>query len=183
MDQDLPPTSPLQPSPPVAPMPPVPTAAAAAPRRNNARILNVALAGALVLAVAGVSFAAGRVTAPAAPAGFRGGAFPGNGNVGPGASGAPNGRGGGFLGGGGATIEGTVESVSDTTLTLKTTDGQTIQIALSDTTTYHAQTDASASAVAAGGKVLVRIGFRGGQGTGTAPGAGNLSATDVTTVP
>ena len=180
MDQDLP-----QPSPVANPPEPVATPAPSAPaaRRGNARLLNYALIGAVVLAIAGVAFAAGRITAPTSANGIqRVGVFNGTGGVRPGASGAPDVR-GGFFGGAGPTLEGTVESVTDTTLTLKTADGQTIQIALSDTTTYHAQTDASSSAVATGGKVLVRVGFRGGQGTGDAPGAGNLSASDVTVVP
>lgn len=191
MDHDLQPSSSaVEPEPvPTEHVPATGVSAAARPtaaKRGNARMLNVALGGALVLAIGGVAFAAGRMTAPAATlTGFPGGGnFP-NGAL-PGSSGAP-GRGGfggfGGAGGGGASIEGTVESISGTTLTLKTADGQTIQIALSDTTTYHAQTDASSNAVAAGGKVLVRVGFRGGQGTGNAPGAGNLSASDVTVVP
>jgi hypothetical protein len=193
VDHDLQPPSPaVEPEP--APTDRVPAAGVSAaarvpaPRRGTARLLNFALAGALVLAIGGIAFAAGRMTAPAASGnGFpRGQTFTGNG-AGPGATGAPGGRGGfgGFGGAGGAgpTVEGTVESISGTTLTLKTADGQTIQIALSDTTTYHAQTDASSDAVAAGGKVLVRIGFRGAPGTGNAAGAGNLSASDVTVVP
>lgn len=166
-----------------APMPAAAPAAAAAPRRNNARLLNFALAGAVVLAIAGVAFAAGRLTAPPALAsanGFpRGQVFNGTGGAGPGASGAPGIR-GGF--GAGPTIEGTVESVTDTTLTLKTADGQTIQIALDGTTTYHAQTDASSDDVATGAKVLVRAGLR-GAGPGNGASSGNLSATDVTVVP
>lgn len=157
-------------------------------KRGNARVLNLALGAALVLAIGGVAFAAGRMTAPATTVtGFPGGGtFPGGGNFPngglPGASGAP-GRGGGFAGNGGASIEGTVESISGTTLTIKTTNGQTIQVALSDTTTYHAQTDATSDAVTAGGKVLVRIGFRDTPVTGNGNGAGNLSASDVTVVP
>jgi len=160
--------------------------------------LNLLLGGALVLAVAGVAFAVGRMTAPAPT--ITGGAFPG-GNFGPngqggagdgGFQGRPgNGQGGfGVFGGGGATIQGTVESVSDTTLTLKTADGQTIQIALSDTTTYHAQSDATASDIVTGGQVLVRLNLRRGDGTAggpqaTAGPAGNfsVSASDVTVVP
>jgi len=162
----------------------------------SSRALNLLLGGALVLAIAGVAFAVGRMTAPAPT--ITGGAFPG-GNVGAnggtgngGFQGRPgNGQGGfGAFGGGGATIEGTVESVSGTTLTLKTADGQTIQIALSDTTTYHAQSDATASDIVTGGQVLVRLNLRRGDGTAggpqaTAGPAGNfsVSASDVTVVP
>jgi hypothetical protein len=183
VDQDKPTDSHfLAPEP--APTDRVPTPAAQ--KRGSARLINLALGGALVLAVAGVAFAGGRMTAPASAGTIpRGNGFPGggvfNGNGGPRASNGIVGGPGGIVTGGGATIEGTVDSVTDTTLTLKTADGQTIQIALEGTTTYHAQTNASSDEVKAGGKVLVRIGFRGAGGTGT--GAANLSAGDVTVVP
>src|SRR6185369_17849315 len=85
-------------------------------------------------------------------------------------------------------LEGTVESVTDTTLTLKTASGQTIQVALNGSTTYHAQTDATASDVTTGGKVLVRLsgrgGFVGGNGGPAASGAPTSpTANDVTVVP
>jgi hypothetical protein len=170
-------------------VPPAPVAR----RSRSTRLLNVALGAAVALAVAGVAFAAGRLTAPAAVTagnfGNGGGQFfqGGNGQGGQGGqSGRPNG--GGFLNGGGLTIEGTVESVSGTTLTLKTASGQTIQIALDGSTTYHAQTDATASDVKTGGKVLVRVNGRGvfgganggpsASGTPTGP-----TASDVTVVP
>ena len=166
---------------------PVPAARPKARANGGGRLLNYALAGAVVLAIAGVAFAAGRVTAPAAttagifPAGnggqfpfpsggFPGGNRPGNGNGGP----------GGLVSSGGLTLEGTVESISGTTLTLKTPDGQTIQIALDETTAYHAQTDANAADVTTGTKVQVRLdlGGQGGAGNGT-----GMSANDVTVVP
>jgi len=158
---------------------------------GGSRLLNVALAGALVLAIAGVAFAIGRFTAPAtASAGGsqngNGGQFFRNGQGGQG--GANGGQGGpGGLFAGGLTLEGTVESVTDTTLTLKTASGQTIQIALNGSTTYHAQTDATASDVTTGGKVLVRLdgrgGFSGANGGPTASGAPTTTAGDVTVVP
>ena len=165
-------------------------------RSRGARLLNIALAGAVALAIAGVAFAAGRLTAPPSltagsfPKDGAGGFFQGNGQGGQ--NGRPNGA--GALFDGGPTIEGTVESVTATTLTLKTASGQTIQIALDGTTTYHAQTDASASDVTAGGKVLVRLNLRGangkgpsasGDGSGTNGGGAlsNPSASDVTVVP
>jgi hypothetical protein len=180
---------------PVAPAPPAyeATATAVTPaparRARGARLLNVALAGAVALAIAGVAFAAGRLTAPAAvtaggPNGGPGQVF---GKDGQGIqNGGPNGR-GAFLSGG-PTIEGTVESITDTTLTLKTADGQTIQIALDGSTTYHAQTDASADDVAAGGKVLVRldVGAAGAGGNGGPTASGRPTgptASDVTVVP
>lgn len=157
--------------------------AAVTRRSRGMRLLNVALVGAVALAIAGVSFAAGRLTAPAGvaagnvPGGGPGGQFF-QGKDGQGTqNGRPTGPGAAFDGG--PTIEGTVESVTETTLTLKTASGQTIQIAL-DGTTYHAQTDASADDVTAGGKVLVRLNLRDGNGSG---GVTNPSASDVTVVP
>ena len=183
------------------PVAPARVVAAPAVRRSGAaRLLNIALAGALVLAVAGVAFAAGRFTAPSTvsagnfPNGgggqfFRNGQGGQDGQNGQGGQNGTPGR-GGFLGAGGITIEGTVESVDATTLTLKTASGQTIQIALDGSTTYHAQSDASASDVKSGGKVLVRLdargGFFGGGPQSTAGTGGTTtgpSASDVTVVP
>ena len=81
-----------------------------------------------------------------------------------------------------------MESVTGTTLTLKTASGQTIQVALDGTTTYHAQSDASATDVTTGKTVLVRVsGFRGARpGASSAPGNGGTTdqtASDVTVVP
>jgi len=170
-----------------------PAEAATAPvlparRASSPRILNVALVGALGLAVAGVGFAAGRVTAPAPTTagvfpGGNGGQFPiPSGGVFPGGNRPNGGNGGpgGLFAGGGVTLEGTVESISDTTLTLKTTGGQTIQIALDGTTAYHAQSDATVQDVTTGAKVLVRLDLAGQGGTGTGTGS---SANDVTVVP
>ena len=159
-----------------------PTPAAAKPRRGvSARALNMLFGGALVLAVAGVAFAAGRMTAPASTAlgNFQDGVQALGGN--PRASGGSDGLVfGGAGGAGGPTIEGTVESVTETTLTLKTADGRTIQVALDGTTTYHAQTDATSSDVMTGARVLVRLalGTRNGGGNG-----GTSSAGDVTVMP
>jgi hypothetical protein len=182
---------PSQAAPPAATVP-VAQVAPIKAKPGGSRILNVALAGALVLAIAGVAFAVGRFTAPATASagGFQngnGGQFFRNGQGGQG--GGNGGQGGpGGLFAGGLTLVGTVESVTDTTLTLKTASGQTIQIALNGTTTYHAQTDATASAVTTGGKVLVRLngrgGFVGGTGGPAASGAPTgPTANDVTVVP
>jgi hypothetical protein len=154
--------------------------------------VNIALGVALVAAVGGVAFAAGRMTAPATAAagglgrtgtGFR----PGNGYFGDGGgaggfngNGGPGGRGGFFGADGGVTIQGTVESSSPDALTIKTASGQTIQVAVNGTTTYHAETSASSSDVKTGGTVIVRVGLRqpGEAGTTTGP-----TASDVTVVP
>lgn len=169
-------------------VPPAPVAR----RSRGARLLNVALAGAVALAIAGVAFAAGRLTAPpSVTAGNfpNGGGFFRGGNGEGGGQNGQNGTGGrgAFLQGGGVTIEGTVESVSATTLTLKTASGQAIQVALNGSTTYHAQTDATASDVTAGGKVLVRLQLGGGNANGGPGASGNPgtgpTAGDVTVVP
>ena len=190
-------TSPAQPTATEAPPPPPTDPLASRPAvrgKGAARLLNVALAGAVVLAIAGVAFAVGRFTAPTAvsagnfPNAGGGGQFFRNGQGGQGGQGGQNGAAGrGAFFGGGVTIEGTVQSVSGSTLTLMTASGQTIQIALDGSTTYHAQTDASASDVTTGGKVLVRLNLRGAGGGATGPTASGAptspTASDVTVVP
>ena len=107
------------------------------------------------------------------------GAFPGN-------AGDGNGPRGGFGLGGGLTIEGTVDSVTADSVTVKTEGGQTITVGLDTDTTYHQQTDATAAAVENGATVIVRLegGFRpGANGNGAADGATLGSASDVTVVP
>lgn len=187
MDQQSPlQPAPIQPAPQPAEAGRVKAFAPSAKRAGSARLLNVVLGLAVVLAIGGVAFAAGRLTAPA-PTNPFGAGGPGQfngGNRGTNGQGGP----GGFLGGGGGiTLEGTVESVSGTTLTLKTANGQTIQIALNGSTTYHAQSDASASEVTTGGTVRVEVsGFRGGgPGASFNPngGATSQTASDVTVVP
>jgi hypothetical protein len=180
------------PDPTPTPMPATAPVAAAPVRRGpSTRVLNTVLAGALVLAVAGIAFAVGRMTAPAAAASARGN-FPGGGQ-------GPNGyfggrQGGGTFGGGvfgaggaggGVTISGTVDAVSATTLTLKLASGQTIQIALDPTTTYHSQTNASASDIVTGGTVQVQLNLgRGAGGAGGEDGAvTGPTARDITVVP
>jgi hypothetical protein len=157
----------------------------------SARVLNVVLAAALVLAVGGIAFAVGRMTAPATTAAgnFPGGNVPG-GNF-PGGNGYFGGRqgggqgGGAFLGGagGGVTLEGTVDSVSATTLTLKLASGQTIQIALDPTTTYHSQATASSSDIVSGGKVLVQVNIGRGAAGGENGAVTGTTARDITVVP
>jgi hypothetical protein len=170
---------------------------------GSSRLLNVALGAALVVGVAGVAFAAGRVTAPQATGGtvvsidgrlpdgaMPGGGdlpeivMPGNGEL-PGGGVRGNGNGGrGFVGfAAGPTIEGAVESVTEDSITVKLEGGQTITVGLDEDTTYHQQADAEASDVAAGKSVIVRLGgFQPGQGGGSGP-AMMGSASDVTVVP
>lgn len=190
-------TEPVEPIEPVeAPRPsapPPPRAAAAAPARGD-RWFRLLLVVALVVAVGGVTFAVGRLTAPASTASTgrngngafdRGGAFPSGALP----SGVPGfGRNG--LGGlaGTTTISGTVESIADGKLTLKLADGTTVSLDLSGTTTYHRQASAAAGDVTAGTKVAVQVQFGGaGANPSASPGANGVqrtfSATDVTVVP
>jgi hypothetical protein len=159
--------------------------------------VNVLLGLALVVAVGGVAFAAGRATAPASAAaagrtGFGQGGAGGQGFGGPGASGAP---GRGFGGGAGAvSIQGTVEAIDGSSMTIKLPSGQTVTIGLNGSTTYHSQTAATASDVTSGSSVIVQLQGRGGAGGGQpgasgapapsgAPAAGLGTAGSVTVVP
>lgn len=150
--------------------------------KQRLSLLNALLGLALVVAVGGVAFAVGRMTAPQTAAFPNGG--PGGGNFpgGPGASFAPGasfggGPGGGLFGAGGVTLEGTVESVSGETLTIRTADGQTVEVTLPEGITYHSQSSASSDDVASGSTVLVRVDVQPGQGTN------QFTASDVTIVP
>jgi hypothetical protein len=169
-------------------------------RRSTAGgLVNVLLGVALVVAVGGVAFAAGRATAPAAAAtngrGFNGnGQAFGGGGLGPNASGAP-GRGGfgGAFAAGGLTIEGTVTAVTADSITLQLTSGQSITIPTDSQTTYHTRAAAKASDVATGSTVLVQLsggrgttgggGLDGGPAASGAPGRTPASASSVTVVP
>ena len=173
---------------------------AARPRRSGSGMLvNVLLGIALVVAVGGVAFAAGRATAPASAAaagrtGFGQGGAGGQGFGGPGASGAP-GRGFGFGGGAGSiSIQGTVEAIDGSSMTIKLPSGQTVTIGLNGSTTYHSQTAATASDVTSGSSVIVQLQGRGGAGGGQprasgapapsgAPAVGLGTAGSVTVVP
>jgi hypothetical protein len=163
------------------------------PRSRSSRILNLALAAAVVVAIGGVAFAVGRGTAPASAATDLGAGGPrfGNGAF-PDASGAPN-RGGGFGAGGAAgfSIEGTVTAVDADSVMIETAAGQTIELSIDASTEYHQQEAAEASDVTTGSTVIVQTdGFAGrGQGgpgssappsSGTGPGA---TAIEITVVP
>lgn len=200
---------------PVTPEPVVPVAPPPAARRSSgsSRVLNVALAVAVLVATAGVAFAVGRTTAPASSA--TAGRFNGNfGGFGPNASFVPNDNGefranGGFAGrgalgglGGGLSVQGTVDSVAADSITITTSGGQSLTIGLDSNTTYHQQSAAAASDVQPGKTVILDVtgGFRpgnnGNNGTngnngnsnngngGTSNGGFSLgTASDVTVVP
>lgn len=130
------------------------------PRKASSMWLNVVLGLAALVAVGGIAFAIGRSTAPAATGGPGAGNFPGLGGNFPGGSFAPDasgGLGGGFARGGGFNLSGTVESITDDTLTLKTANGQTLEFSLGADTTYASKTPATAADVKAGSKVEVQL--------------------------
>lgn len=210
--------APVEPVSPASPTPILNASPAAAPapakpaRKGGVSMLNVALGVAVLVATAGVAFALGRTTAPAASQAALetpGGRFFVNG--GPNASfdpnaapGAGNGNGNAFgrfgLGGAAPTIEGTVDSITADSITIRTANGNTITLGLDSATTYHQQADATASDVQAGSTVRVQLssdGFRPGQNgdgngnNGNGNGNGNAgggtidlgNASDVTVVP
>jgi hypothetical protein len=165
--------------------------------KKKSSALNLVLGLALVVAVGGIAFAAGRLTAPASTAagGGRGGngtgtgtGFTRGGGNGPvGASGGAGGFGGAFGGGAGSvTIEGTVQSITPTAITLALSSGQTIDIPIDSTTTYHGQQAATSTDVKNGSKVQVQLsgggfggfgrgGGQGGAGTGGTGGGANAT--------
>jgi hypothetical protein len=189
---------------PVQPAPPAPAVQPVVPKtRAKGGAWGTLLLGlAAVVAVGGIAFAAGRLTAPASASGrggfagaFQGG-YPGSG-YGPGASFAPdaNGRPGGLLGSGAGqlTLTGTVSAVSGDTLTITTESGQTIEVGVAGAT-WHGQTSASASDATVGSQVQLQVsgGFGRNPGNGQAPGAspapgasaapgtGSITASEVT---
>jgi hypothetical protein len=136
---------------------------------------SVLLFVAALVAVAGVTFAVGRMTAPTSSGtgngGFARGSFIPRGSFAPGA-GLP----GGALAAGSLTLEGTVAGVGNGSLTLKLATGSTLEVKTDSSTTYHRQAAASASDVAVGSTVLVRLsalrGLAGGRAAASAvPGA------------
>ncbi|HET7028072.1 MAG TPA: hypothetical protein VFI28_10325 [Candidatus Limnocylindrales bacterium] len=155
-------------------------------------LVGMMLGVAIVFAVGGVAFAAGRLTAqPTAGNGTQGGTTPGagSGNAGQGfgngfgrgnGNGAGNGGGAGAFGGlGGAaasgslTISGTVTAVAADHITIQLPGGQTVDVPVDSATTYHRQSGAGASDVKAGATVDVALSGRfgrGGPGASGAPG-------------
>jgi hypothetical protein len=206
METDELPESP-QPVQPVRPAPPAPVVQPVVPKtRAKGSAWGTLLLGlAAVVAVGGIAFAAGRLTAPATTGGDRGG-FPGgfqggypgaSFDPGAGASFAPgaNGGPGGAMGVGGArmTLAGTVSAVSGDTLTITTENGQTVEVGVAGAT-WHGQTSASASDATVGSQVQLQVtgGFGRNPGDGqvpgaspapgasAAPGTGSITASEVT---
>ena len=163
-----------------APVGASPVAAAsvgAAPMRGKGRsgmLVNVLLAVALVVAVGGVAFAVGRVTAPATTAtGRTGFGANGQGGFGPNASGAPGGGFNGGLGAGNVSIQGTVTAVSADSITIQLASGQSITIPTTAQTTYRESQASTAAAVTSGKTVIVQLpAGRGAFGNGNGNGNG-----------
>jgi hypothetical protein len=158
-------------------------------RNRSGMLTTLLLAGALVVATAGVAFAVGRVTAPASSSAARGN-FGANGT---GSGQFPTGSGGaggfrGGLGNGGVSLTGTVTAIDGQTLTLTLANGQTVKVDLSGSTTYHTASSATAGDVTSGSSVVVQVQATRIAGSGSGPNAtfnpGNarFSATDVTVV-
>ena len=170
--------APVTPATPTAPLP-APAPAAAPGRRRSSRVLDVALAGAAVLAIGGVAFAIGRATAPASTAVDL---APGGVVMRPGDSFDPGtGPGPRFALGGGLTVDGTVTAVDADSVTVKTADGNEMTFETDGSTAYRQASDASSSDVAVGDDVSVKVA---NDGPITAPLASGetprLSASDIT---
>jgi hypothetical protein len=136
---------------------------------------SVVLAIAAIVAVGGISFAVGRVTAPVATrAATDTGGQGGFGAGGPTASRQPGqGFGGGAgaagLGGfGGGGIRGTVTEITADHVALTLTNGTTITIPIDSKTTYHQQQSATVADITAGKSVLVETSRPTTTGTGGA---------------
>ncbi|MGO9179243.1 MAG: hypothetical protein ACLQBX_11345 [Candidatus Limnocylindrales bacterium] len=150
---------------------------------------------AAIIAIAGLGFAAGRLTAPVTTGSGAGGAGPGAGASGvtgfdPTGGFAPSGPGGAgqgaVAGGGAAALSGSVESVSGSSLTLKTPSGASVTVELNSSTTYHRQTAATASDVSAGKEVLIQLSTGATSSSAAQPAASGTQPTvragDVTIV-
>lgn len=137
------------------------------PRRASAGTALLSVAA--LVAVAGIAFAGGRLTAPAAAAALPAGFGTGAGGFGTGAGAAGNGatgdtggtRTGGFGGlrGAGGAIDATVTAVAPDHISVQIggATGPTIDIKTDSSTTYHTQQTGSAGDVTAGSKVLVQF--------------------------
>jgi hypothetical protein len=170
-------------------------ATAVKPAKQDRTTMILLLIAAMV-AVGGIAFAVGRVTAGTTTASTgdnnRYGGFPGGGREMPslapgqtlnpgqfpgGNQGGPNGQ---AMGMGGA-VSGTVQSIDANSITIKLSSGSTVTVSLTGTTTYHSETTASASDVKAGSTVRVTIDASGlgGMPNPSASGDRTVTAGDV----
>ncbi len=135
------------------------------PAKQDRTTIALLMVAALV-AVGGIGFALGHVTAPSAAAanasgrgGFTRGAFP---SLAPGqtfnaSSFAGRGGLGAGLGAVSGGISGTVQAVTPDSITIQESDGTSVTIDTSGATTYHTAAAASASDVTVGTSVTVQI--------------------------
>ncbi len=157
------------------PVPPVMPSAVAAPKKRGRDPLTIVMIAAAFVALGGVGFAAGRVTAPTATAGGGGGRgaggafnFPGGGSFAPGGSFGTGANGGLARFTGGVSIKGTITEVTADHISLKLANGTTVTIPVDGDTAYHRQTGATAADVTSGTTVQVQLsaGIGGGGGGG-----------------
>jgi len=150
-------------------------------RPRSGRLLNLLLILAAIVAVGGVAFAVGRATAPAGAVPRFGTFTNGGAGVRPDGSFAPGAGGPGAFGlGGGLSLDGTVKAISADSLTMTLADGRELTFRLDGTTTCRQATPATATDLAVGDSVSVKVAGGGrvaGAGGGTAP---DLTASDVT---
>lgn len=191
---------PVEPEPgPGLPAAPVASAGPATRNGGSSRILNVALGAAVLVGAVGIAFAAGRASAPTvttsntASVPVDGGTLPGasfdldgEGNGRPGAPGdGDDGDGDRGFGRGlrGIELTGTVTAVTTDSISIQTDAGPVITFSLDGTTTYHQESDATASDVRTGTRVQVTPSSR-VQPTRGADGEINLgTAGDITIIP
>lgn len=187
----MPPAWNLPPAP--FPMPPVlPAMSAPTPAKRRRDPLTVVMVAAAFVALGGVGFAAGRVTAPATANAGNGGRGGAGTFVGPGGSFAPGANGGFGRIAGAASITGTITEMTADHITLKLANGSTITIPVDSNTAYHRQASATSSDVTTGTQVQVQLsaGANGGggaqqPGASGAPGTGGRTvgpASDITIV-
>jgi hypothetical protein len=131
----------------------------AKPKSSGGRGTSLLLVLASAIAIGGIAFAAGRLTAPAAATAgrFGDGQFPGRGQGLPGNGQGFPGQGAGFAG---ISLAGTVDAVSADSITVKLESGTSITIPLDAKTTYHAAAAATAGDVTVGSEVRVTPGAR-----------------------
>ena len=145
---------------------PAPLVATTKPRNRASLGTALLLVGALV-AIGGVAFAVGRVTAPTATAATNGlgaGRGTGTGGTGFGGNGGAGAFGGAGRNAGGLSVTGTVVSIDANTIQLKLANGTSETLNLGSSVTYRDSTAGSASDVTAG--ATVEIGLSLGAGTG-----------------
>ena len=136
---------------------PAPSPGSGRPKKQDRTTLALLLVASLI-AVGGVGFALGHVTATsstsssARPSGLGGRSFA---SLAPGQTFGPDQFGGARAGA--AAISGTVQSFDGTNLVLVEANGGSVTIEIAGTTTYHNETAASASQITAGTAVTVAI--------------------------